>query len=98
MVITVNVFNLYGGRILEVAILGEFDPVPETERFRRWTDTVYPCYDINNRYMGYMDHGIFHNMREGWYCVFCSFETGSFWRAVLHDIKHLFCVRKRRTG
>lgn len=37
-------------------------------------------------------------LREGWYCAFCDYETKSFWRALIHDIKHLFCMRKRKTG
>ena len=68
--------------------------VKETERFRL---EVCPCYDINNKYMGYIDSGRFHDMREGWYCISCSYETESFWKALYHDIKHFLDVRKRKT-
>lgn len=95
--IILNVFDLRNGYIMSVAIPFEYYPVHETEFFRRWTGIVYPMYDINNNYMGYMDHGIFHDMRTGWYCAVCEFETDSFWMAVLHDIKHLLCMRKRKT-
>jgi len=90
----VNVFCTYNGRIMSVAIPFETYPVLETEYFRRWTDIVYPCYDINNNYMGYMENG-FHDMRKNWYCAVCNYETDSFWMAVLHDIKHFLCMRKR---
>ena len=90
----VNVFNIYDGYIMSVAIPSENYPVLETERFRRWTVNVFPFYDINNKYMGYMDNEIFYDMRKDWYCAICNFETDSFWMAVLHDIKHFLCMRK----
>lgn len=94
----VNVFHIYDGYIMSVALPFEGFPVLENERFRRWTVKVYPMYDINNNYMGYMDYGLFSDMRTGWYCVVCDFETDSFWMAVVHDIKHLLCMRKRVKG
>jgi len=92
----VNVFNISDGYIMSVAIPFENYPVLETEWFRRWTDIVYPCYNINNNYMGYMDNGLFYDMRKDWYCVICDYETDSFWMAVFHDIKHFLCMRKRK--
>lgn len=94
----VNVFSIYNGHIMSVALAFEWSPVLENERFRRWTVNVYPMYDINNNYMGYMDNGLFSDMRKEWYCVVCGFETDSFWMAVFHDIKHLLCMRKRVKG
>ena len=93
--ILVNVFRIWDGRTIEVAIPWESYPVLETEFFRRWTGLVHPCYDINNNYMGYMDNGLFYDMRKNWYCAVCNYETDSFWMAVLHDIKHFLCMRKR---
>ena len=29
-----------------------------------------------------------------YFCTKCSFKTDSFWKAVCHDIVHLYCVRK----
>lgn len=98
MVITVNVFNIYDGRILEIAIPRNDYPVLETERFKRWTDKQYPCYDIKNNYMGVMQDGLFFDMRKGWYCTFCDYGTQSFWHALIHNIKHLFLMKKRKTG
>ena len=46
--------------------------------------------------MGYMNNGEFYDMRKGYYCTICSFETDNFWRAVAHDIKHFLCMRKRK--
>jgi len=92
----VNVFNIYNGYIMSVAIPFEWSPVLENEWFRRWTGIVYPIYNINNNYMGYREDGLFHDMRTGWYCAVCIFETDSFWMAVLHDIKHFLCMRKRK--
>lgn len=28
------------------------------------------------------------------YCTKCSFETNSFWKALIHDIIHIYKVRK----
>lgn len=28
------------------------------------------------------------------FCTKCSFESNSFWKAVFHDVIHLYCVRK----
>jgi len=94
----VNVFRIYNGHIMSVALPFEWSPVLENERFRRWTVNVYPMYDIKNNYMGYMDEGLFHDMRKEWYCAVCDFETDSFWMAVLHDIKHFLCMRARKKG
>lgn len=93
---SVNVFSIYHGRDMSVAIPFENYPVPERYGYRRWTNNVYPCYDINNNYMGYIDNGIFYDMREGWYCVRCDYETDSFWNALSHNIKHFLSTRKRK--
>lgn len=91
------VFSIYNGRYLSVAIPWKNYPVPDRYGFRIPTEKVYPCYDIKNKYMGYMDNGTFHDMREGWYCIMCDFETKSFWKVIIHDIRHLFYMRKRKT-
>lgn len=49
MIITVNVFNIYDGRSMSVAIPWENYPVLETDIFRRWTIKTYSCYGINNK-------------------------------------------------
>lgn len=94
--ITVNVFNIYNGHSMSVAIPWENYPVLETDRFRRWAVKTYPCYDIKNKYMGYMNNGEFYDMRECYYCAVCCFETDNFWRAVVHGIKHFLSIRKRK--
>lgn len=91
------VFSIHNGRYLSVAIPWENYPIPNRHGFRMPTENVYPCYDINNKYMGYMDNGKFHDMREGWYCTICNFDTMFLLDAVIHDIRHLPCIRKRKT-
>ena len=39
-------------------------PVTNRYGFRVPTGKVYPCYDIRNRHMGYMDNETFYDMRE----------------------------------
>lgn len=89
------VFSIYHGKDMPVTLPFENYLVPERYGFRLWTNRTYPLYDINNKYMGYMDNGIFYDMREGWYCTACGYETLSFWRALYHDIKHFLHMKKR---
>lgn len=90
------VFNMYHGLDVSITVPFEDYPVPEMYGFRLWTTEVYPCYDTNNKYMGYMDNGTFCDMREGYYCSVCRYETLSFWKALYHHIKHLGHIRNRK--
>ena len=64
-----DVFNIYNGRYLSVAIQQENYPITDRYGFRVPTVKVYPSYDVRNKYMGYMDNETFYDMREGWYCI-----------------------------
>jgi hypothetical protein len=90
------VFSIYHGKELSLALPFEGYPVTERYGYRLWGDKVYPCYDIKNKYMGYMDNGIFYDMREGWYCTKCNYETTSFLHIIVHNTEHFLCVKQRQ--
>jgi len=67
----IKIFRTSDGKILETALIVGITVVQTTNiitnsrQLEFVYDNTYPMYDINNKYMGYVDcDGIFHNMRS----------------------------------